>query len=433
MSSLYHNKSKLKSLDIISLLSACIVPLMITGPFLPDLLLSVLSLWFLYYSLKNKIYTIYFNLYFYIFIFFCLICILSSFLSDDIFLSLESSLFYFRIGIFALLISFLIDYKKIILNYFYYSFVVTFVFLIIDGFTQYFTGWNLFGFQLQGVRVSSVFGQELILGSYLSRLFPLFFALFIFREKKHYLELCFVSILFILIEVLIFLSGERAAFVLFNLSTIFIILFIHKYKLLRLSIFIISSTVIIILLMNNSKLYDRYITSVGINLDSKKDIIVNIDNQTKSNFIYFTPAHDSLFRTAWNMFLDKPILGHGPKLYRVKCKNPKYAIGVSPCHTHPHNFYIQLLAETGLIGFSFLAGLLIYFIYIILRHTIIYLLYRQRWLSDYQICLLAGLLITIWPLTTNGNIFSNKLMIFYGLQMGFFRNIKRIKTIDEFK
>ena len=415
MSSLSHNKSKLKSLDIISLLSACIVPLMITGPFLPDLLLSVLSLWFLYYSLKNKIYTIYFNPYFYIFIFFCLICILSSFLSDDIFLSLESSLFYFRIGIFALLISFLIDYKKNILNYFYYSFVITFLFLIIDGFTQYFTGWNLFGIQLQGVRVSSIFGEELILGSYLSRLFPLFFALFVSREKKHYLELYFVSILFIFIEVLIFLSGERAAFVLFNLSSVFIILFIHKYKLLRLSIFIISSTLIIILLMNNSKLYDRYITTIVINS--------GLSDKTKKTFI-FTPAHDSLIKTAWNMFLDKPILGHGPKLYRIKCKNSKYAVGVSPCHTHPHNFYIQLLAETGVVGFSFLAGLFIYFVYIVMRHTIVYLRYKKRWLSDYQICLLAGLLITIWPVTTNGNIFSNKLMIFYGLQMGFFRKIK---------
>jgi hypothetical protein len=39
----------------------------------------------------------------------------------------------------------------------------------------------------------------------------------------------------------------------------------------------------------------------------------------------FTQAHDSLIKTAYNMFLDKPIFGHGPKMFRVICKNEKYA------------------------------------------------------------------------------------------------------------
>jgi O-antigen ligase len=121
------------------------------------------------------------------------------------------------------------------------------------------------------------------------------------------------------------------------------------------------------------------------------------------------------------MFLDKPILGHGPKLFRVKCNDPKYATGISPCNTHPHNFYIQLLAETGIIGFLFLAGLFFYFIYLSIKHIFKYFFYKRKWLSDYQICLLSGLLITIWPFTTNGNIFTNHLMLFYSLQIGFFR------------
>ena len=84
------------------------------------------------------------------------------------------------------------------------------------------------------------------------------------------------------------------------------------------------------------------------------------------------------------------------------------------------NFYIQLLAETGIIGFSFLAGLLLYFVYLVTSYKNLFL-EKRLWLSDYQICLLAGLLITIWPLTTNGNFFTNYLMMFYSLQMGFFR------------
>ena len=80
------------------------------------------------------------------------------------------------------------------------------------------------------------------------------------------------------------------------------------------------------------------------------------------------------------MFLDKPILGHGPKLFRFECKNDKYSTGIKPCDTHPHNFYIQLLAETGLFGFSFLAGLFLYFSYLMLRHIYEYLK-KKPWLT----------------------------------------------------
>ena len=154
------------------------VPLLVTGPFLSDLLLSILSLWFLYYLLRKKIYNIFRNPYFYAFIGFWLVCILSSLLSDKILFSLKSSLFYIRIAIFALLISYLIDLNKKILDYFYYALLITFFVLIIDGYFQYFSGFNILGYPMFPGRVTSFFKDKLILGSYLVRLFPLLFALF---------------------------------------------------------------------------------------------------------------------------------------------------------------------------------------------------------------------------------------------------------------
>jgi O-antigen ligase len=399
-------------LKILSILCACVVPLLVTGPFLPDLLLSLLSLWFLYYLVKKKTYRVFRNSYFYFFIGFWLVCIFSSLLSEQILFSLKSSLPYIRIAIFALLISYLIDNHKEILNYFYYALVISFFILILDGYLQYFTGFNILNYPMFTSRVSSFFKDKLILGSYLVRLFPLLFALFIIKEKKSSLENYGMFVLFILIDVLIFLSGERASFLFLNLSSFFIIIFISKYKLARTLILVCAYCIILFLSIYNKQYYDRYITSVNDAISSE---------QSNRRINIFSPAHDSFARTAWNMFLDKPILGHGPNSFRIKCNNPLYAEGSTPCNTHPHNFYIQLLAETGIIGFLFLAGLFFYFIYLMIKFIFQYFIHKKKLLSDYQICLLAGLLITIWPITTNGNIFNNHLMIMYGLQMGFFR------------
>ena len=134
----------------------------------------------------------------------------------------------------------------------------------------------------------------------------------------------------------------------------------------------------------------------------------------------FTATHDSLIRTAYNMFKGQPIVGHGPKMFRIKCKNKEYAIGISPCMTHPHNFYIQLLAETGIIGFLFLFGMLSYLLYVAVIQFRSIIFKQKRPFSDYQVCLLAGILITVWPLAPNGNFFNNWLMIVYSLPTGFY-------------
>ena len=84
------------------------------------------------------------------------------------------------------------------------------------------------------------------MGSYLSRLFPIFLGItfYLYKEKKGILIL--LSIIFILIEVLIFLSGERASFFFNTLAAIYIIIMIKDFKKIRLFSFLISIVVIVL-------------------------------------------------------------------------------------------------------------------------------------------------------------------------------------------
>ena len=388
----------------VAFIVSLIIPLLILGPFFPDLIVSLSSLVFLIYVFRDKLFFYFNKKPLIIFFIFCIYCILVSiFVAKDVLLSFESSLFYFRIGVFSCLIWFLLEQDKKILNYFYYALVISFLALIIDGYIQFFTGTNILGFPKTGVRISSFFGDELILGSYLSRLFPLFFALFVLKDKKK-LELYFMILFFVLLSGLVLIIGERAAFAFYCLSLLFICIFMKGYVKSRIALSAFSTIVVIIIISS---------------FDQVKNHIITNPTSTITKSI-FTPEHDSLIRTAYNMFLDKPLVGHGPKMFRVICKDEKYAVGIAPCMTSPHNFYVQLLAETGIIGFSFLFSIFVYVLYCAYRQLKSMVLRQKRYLSDYQVCLLAGILITVWPVTTNGNFFNNWLMIVYSLPIGFY-------------
>ena len=233
----------------------------------------------------------------------------------------------------------------------------------------------------------------------------------------------FLGILFVLVDILIYITGERTAFFFLNLSTIFIIVFIKNYQKFRLVTFLIALILISGLTLSSEKLSYRMIKgpaqSMGL-IKGSQDAKI------------FTTGHDSLIRTAYKMFLDKPFFGHGPKMYRIICNNEKYQIGIRPCGSHPHNFYIQLLAETGLIGFSFLLIVFCFVLYFSFKQFKSICFNEKRYLTDYQICLLSGILITVWPLSPNGNFFNNWLAIVYSFPVGFYLQSVYGKKIKKF-
>ena len=122
------------------------------------------------------------------------------------------------------------------------------------------------------------------------------------------------------------------------------------------------------------------------------------------------------------MFLDNPLVGQGPKMFRVLCNDVKFNPNENEktCSTHPHNLYVQLLAETGLLGLLFLLVLCFMIFKLILSHILLFIKKREYLLSDFQICLIACFIMTLWPIIPSLNFFNNWMNVIFYLPIGFF-------------
>ena len=384
--------------------------LLISGPFLSDLGLSLVVILFLINSIKNNLKKYYNNYYFKFFFIFCLILILSSLLSDNILISLKNSLFYFRFGIFSLCFWYLLEKNIFLLKYLFISMLLCFSSLIVDGYFQFFFGKNLFGYALYNdYRVSSFFGSELILGSYLARFFPILFALFILLDqpKKNKLTLFFMTIVFILSEGLIFISGERLALFFMNLSAVFIILMLKEYKIYRLWTYIVSLCLIFVMMsfFPNSKA--RFVDQT----------IYDLTRNTDDKVYIFSKPHNDMYISAYRIFLDNKFFGVGPRQFRNTCD--KYSVSEYSCETHPHNTYIELLSEAGIFAFLVVAGLFILICYLSIKHFVLKLIRDKKGtFNDFEVCLLSAVIISLWPFSPSGSFFNNWMSIVYYFPVG---------------
>ncbi len=401
---------------------------LLTGPLIPEIILLLIILIFLFYSIKEKDWLYYNNNFSKFFLLFYIYLILRSFFSENPYLSLESSLFYFRFGLFALATWFLIVNKKNFIREFSLFLIITLLIAITDGYYQYFNNSNnIFGFESPGTRMSLTFNDNLTLGSFLARVFPLLFAVVIYSFNNTRLKLIYLFFTFIFIDTLVYLSGERTSFGLLTLASIFLILVINEYKLLRLFALIVSIIIISIITILSPDIRERNIEGTINQMTSK---ITNPSNDEVDNTnVIFSPGHHPLIMTAINMFKDKPLFGHGPKLYRVLCSNHKYKFNDNSCSTHPHNNYIQALSEIGIVGLGFILFLLIYLSQKILVHLYNKIILSKNTLTDYEIALIACFLLTLWPFFPSQNLFNNWINIIYYLPVGFY--LQKVYPINQ--
>ena len=206
-------------------------------------------------------------------------------------------------------------------------------------------------------RLSWPYG-DLVPGSYLAKIslpiYCTFIALITIKFKRFSLLSLVVSLTSL---TLVLSTGERGNFLIRFFSGILAFFSWKNNKLNRFKSFIIFMVIILLILTSflafNKSYYDRYVTHFF-----KSIPIINTSNDN---------SYWGAWRSGIQQGLIKPVIGLGPSSSRKHCKTlPEKGIdwlpGKNYCGNHPHNYYIQIFAETGLVGLT-LGILMFYFLF----------------------------------------------------------------------
>ena len=159
-------------------------------------------------------------------------------------------------------------------------------------------------------RVSSFFGDELVLGSFVSKFFLFYLALFYITEfSKNKISIYLIVIVFFFI---IFYSAERTALASFILSILFFLMLSKSYKLI-LKLFLVFSFSIFILNQFNYSNFKRIFEHTKYQMFSEYN-----------SFNFLSQRHMLHLKTAYNIFDNNMIIGAGPKSFRILCDHEKY-------------------------------------------------------------------------------------------------------------
>lgn len=283
------------------------------------------------------------------------------------------SILFLKYLILYISLRFLIE--KNILNFklFFISCLFVTLFVSIDIFYQLYNGKDIFGYESTGFgrKLSGPFGDELIAGGFIQRfsvfsffLFPIFY-----YEKSQKYSKYLIPILFFIFSLGIILSGNRMPLILFIFTIFLIFIFNKKIRGYLLSFIIIFSLIFFLAFKFNNKVRDNFLS---FQLQIFNIIIsLNEKNINQSN----TPQYLKEFSTFYETWKMHKYFGGGIKNFRYYCHERPNIDRKSKfiCNMHPHNYYLEILTETGVIGFIIILSIFI---------TILYLSFYKKYFTN---------------------------------------------------
>jgi len=284
---------------------------------------------------------------------------------------------------------------------------------------------NLIGLPVTSLRPSSFFAGEHIAGGYIQKfsLFFIFYIIFYFLNKKNIRTDFYILIHFIFFFISIVLTLNRMSALIYFLSIIIFFLMEKRFKLLLVSILMFTTIIFLayrfspIVRMGN-QLKTFYFASLQIAKILPK-LVLSDTYEIKKNSSVSGSGYLLHFNSGIQVWKQSKVFGKGLKSFRLNCS---YEMGQT-CNTHPHNYILELLVDTGVVGF-----LLIYFMFIFVTFNFIKF-YNYNFNSSIKYIGLPFFLILFFeffPIRSTGSFFttSNATIIF--MMFAFLINISKL-------
>ena len=149
-----------------------------------------------------------------------------------------------------------------------------------------------------------------------------------------------------------------------------------------------------------------------------ENIILNTLNETSMDIEALLLKNGEIFQKITIPKRSKLTIDNNSNFKKGDILFIKYIEYKNGCNTHPHNFLVQILGETGFFGFLFY----LYFLYKVISFIIknLYFLYfkNQRLKSEKYMYLAGACLINFSPFTASGNFFNSWLCIIFCIPLG---------------
>ena len=365
---------------------------------------------------KIKIKIIFFDYLIFIFFTLSVVSTITNYGTSD-YIILAKSIANIRFAFLFLLIRNLFHHKIIKINTLLILSTLGTIFVSLDIFLQFIYGKNILGYpQLEG-RYGGIFGKEAIAGSYMQK-FSMLAVLTFFYLKPKKTSNIFIILIPVTLCILgfgILMTLDRAPFFIYFFSLLILLILLKNFrKLISISILLIVFF-FITAYKNNDLIHYRYkpvfnvakiINAETINLKNQKKNIFDerkYENLLEKIILNTGIEYISLYNSAFYVFKNSFWFGSGTKSYLKKCYELRKHKEELLCAPHPHNLYLEILVNQGIVGFT----IFVIFLYCLLKKYFLDLAKLRIDQKDrlLKIFFLIILISELWPLRSYGSIF----------------------------
>ncbi len=350
------------------------------------------------------------------------------------------SIFFLRFLIFYFIVKFLVQKNIINFKVFFITSFASVLFVSLDIIYQFTFGFDVFGYEAANRRLSGPFGDELIAGSFIQRfsLIALFLVPIFSNFKNKYTYFSLTIFLISLFLITIILSGNRIPLTFFILTLAGITIFEKSLR----KFFILFLIILISIIYSTYNLNEEYKSHLRgfakkslqiLYPISSKNILKKDEEEEYKNFQFFTFEYKNKtykitnvylkeFKTGYATWMYKKNFGGGIKSFKLNCPRAE----TMNCGSHPHNYYLEILASLGLFGFILV--FIIFFVAFI--KTFVRKYFKSSSLNDFHLITPFIFLFfsEIFPIKSTGSFFSTANATYIFLLLSIMMSLSKSKN-----